>query len=96
MITSITVSIFASKENFVFYICFFLGPHLNSQKETIDLELEKKNFKHAGETLAKIWNNVSFCGHKIKAEYFDPDDCTEAEVSEHDPEWLSTHVQVSK
>ena len=30
------------------------GSHLNSKGETIDPELEKKNFMHAGEVLAEI------------------------------------------
>ena len=30
------------------------GPHLNVKGETIDKELEKRNFRYAGEILAKI------------------------------------------
>ena len=29
------------------------GPHLDSQRRTVDLELEKQNFKKAGEVLAE-------------------------------------------
>ena len=30
------------------------GSHLNSKKETVDLELEKRNFAFAGEALADL------------------------------------------
>ena len=34
------------------------GSHLNSIGETIDPELEKKNFIHAGQILAEIWSDM--------------------------------------
>ena len=36
------------------------GNHLNSQGETIDLQLEKRNFEKAGETLAEVSYIYSF------------------------------------
>ena len=30
------------------------GSHLNSAKETVDLELEKRNFAYAGKALASL------------------------------------------
>ena len=38
------------------------GCHLNSAKETIDLQLEKRNFAYAGKALAALWNNMSGIG----------------------------------
>ncbi|KAJ6639792.1 hypothetical protein Bhyg_12539 [Pseudolycoriella hygida] len=32
------------------------GSHLNSKNETVDGELEKRNFQYAGETLAEVWS----------------------------------------
>ena len=35
------------------------GSHLNSQGQTIDDDLERKNFQKAGETLAEVWSEAS-------------------------------------
>ena len=46
--------------------------HLNSEGETIDPELEKKYFKHAGQILAEICEICSgmiIDGHPVFAEY---------------------------
>ena len=32
--------------------------HLDEQGRTIDAELEKSNFRYAGETLAAVWNKL--------------------------------------
>lgn len=45
------------------------GSHLNSKGETIDSELEKKNFIHAGEVLAEVWSGMMIDGHPFLAEY---------------------------
>lgn len=34
------------------------GSHLDSSKRTINAELERKNFKSAGEILAEIWSEM--------------------------------------
>ena len=34
------------------------GTHLNSQGETIDIDLERNNFAHAGKLLAEIWSDT--------------------------------------
>lgn len=36
----------------------FYGTHLNDKNETVDTELELKNFQKAGETLASIWSET--------------------------------------
>lgn len=34
------------------------GTHLDSQGRTIDLDLEKTNFSHAGKALADVWSEL--------------------------------------
>ena len=34
------------------------GNHLNSKKETVDIELEKKTIEYAGQALAALWNSM--------------------------------------
>ena len=41
------------------------GNHLNSKKETVDVELEKKNFAFAGKALADLWNRMPENGRAI-------------------------------
>ena len=36
----------------------YYGNHLDSEGKTTDTELEKKNFKKAGESLAEIWGEM--------------------------------------
>ena len=45
------------------------GTHLDPRQRTIDVELEKMNFKKAGEILAEIWSQLVLDGHPIVAEY---------------------------
>ena len=58
------------------------GSHLDSQGNTIDLELEKKNFFHASQVLADIWLHTVIGGYKVVS----------PEVS---PSWAARHVQQS-
>lgn len=71
---------------------------------TIDVELEKKNFGHAGETLASLWNEKEYDGFGIRSEYIPPpadgkvqDSNADDEVQDSnaalDHEWLSRHVK---
>ena len=69
------------------------GTHLNASNKAIDMELEKKNFKAAGEILAEIWSESIINGHPIKARYVDPQervDTTETEA------WKNVYVQQSQ
>ena len=70
------------------------GTHLNASNKKIDMELEKENFKAAGEILAEIWSESIINGHPIKARYVDPQersiDTTETEA------WKNAHVQQSQ
>ena len=45
------------------------GSHLDSQGRTINEDLEKTNFRFAGETLAEIWSHVTIDKFATVAEY---------------------------
>ena len=44
------------------------GSHLKDG-QTIDDELEQRNFEAAGEVLAEVWSNLVIDDHPVKAEY---------------------------
>lgn len=70
-----------------------LGTHLNHKAETIDEELEKKNFAAAGKLLAEIWSETVIDGHETIATYVAPEEseiCPGEKVSE---KWKSSHVR---
>ena len=71
------------------------GSHLDSKKKTSDIELEKKNFEHAGKYLAEIWSNIKIDGHDVKAEYIS-DDIGILEFENKSPNWYCTHVRESQ
>ena len=78
------------------------GCHLNSKKETTDIELEKRNFAHAGTALADLWNtmpekNRGIGGYDVNARWVEPD------VEEKQPlippiseEWKVRHMLRSR
>lgn len=73
------------------------GSHLDSAGRTIDLELEKKNFCKAGNTLADIWSGMVIDNHEVVAEYIEPNPEIEKHVpSTPTPEWYFTHVRESQ
>ena len=45
------------------------GSHLNLKGETIDPELGKKAFMHAGQILAEIWSGMAIDGHPFLVKY---------------------------
>ena len=47
------------------------GSHLDNQGNTVDTELEEKNFKAAGQVLAEIWNEMEVDKYKVTAEFID-------------------------
>jgi hypothetical protein len=75
------------------------GTHLDDQGRTIDYDLEEKNFRFAGETLAKIWaDGILLDEHPVIAEYRErgnelplPDPKIEME-----PKWYAEHVRESR
>jgi len=49
------------------------GSHLDSKGKTVDVHLEKKNFKHCWETLAEVWSALEIDKHPTVARYIDPE-----------------------
>ena len=48
------------------------GTHLNDSGVTVNLELERTNFKKAGEVLAEVWCGSVIDDYPVVAEYIDP------------------------
>lgn len=69
------------------------GTHLDSRQRTIDTELEKANFKKAGEILSEVWSNLVLDGHPVVAEYVEQKDISPAELNEM---WMSHHIRTSQ
>ena len=47
--------------------------HLDSNSKTVDSDLEKANFKKAGETLAEVWNQTVIDDYSVHAKYVEPE-----------------------
>ena len=47
------------------------GKHLNSSGDTIDEDLERENFKAAGEILKEVWSNLVIDSHPVVADFID-------------------------
>ncbi|CAF2310322.1 unnamed protein product [Rotaria sp. Silwood2] len=56
------------------------GTHLNDSGVTVNPELEKTNFKKAGEVLAEVWCGSVIDEYPVVAEYIDPPVSTEDEL----------------
>ena len=69
------------------------GTHLDSRQRTIDYELEKKNFKSAGDILAEIWSKIELDGHLVGTEYVEKKEIDPIELNEI---WMSNHCRTSK
>jgi hypothetical protein len=48
------------------------GTHLSDSGVTVSLELERINFKKAGEVLAEVWCGSVIDEYPVVAEYIDP------------------------
>ena len=46
------------------------GTHLDNSNDTVDEELELKNFEHAGEILAKLWSKLVINDQPVVAKLF--------------------------
>ena len=62
------------------------GTHLDSSRKTIDTNLEKRNFKVAGDILAKVWEKIVLENFLVVADYVenaakDPVDLNEKPIS---------------
>ena len=66
------------------------GNHLNSSHKTVDLDLEKENFKAAGEVLSEIFNEGIIDGHPVVSRFVSSvSEESENTISE---EWKAAHV----
>lgn len=74
------------------------GNHLDEKLRTNDHELEKQNFKFAGETLSQIWSSVIFDNFSTVAEFIEPDksEIPQKNILSRNSEWFSKHVQTSQ
>ncbi|KAJ8877456.1 hypothetical protein PR048_021911 [Dryococelus australis] len=72
------------------------GAHLDSKGRTVDVSLEKDNFKKAGEILAEIWSAVCTDGHEVVAKYIDPNNDTSNVPDLPSEEWYAEHVRESQ
>ena len=66
------------------------GTHLDANGNTVDTELEKKNFFAAAEVLSNVWSNIVIDGHDVDATAV-PLAC-DFEPPVPSPEWISKHV----
>ena len=69
------------------------GTHLDSRQRTIDVELEKLNFKKAGEILGEIWSNLQLDGFPVVAEYVEGKVVEPCNLNE---KWMSNHITTSQ
>jgi len=70
------------------------GSHLNEQRETIDEELERKNFYAASDVLSEIWSNTIINGYKVECKTVK--EGNEMEPEEIDPKWIAAHVRQAR
>ena len=67
------------------------GSHIHNG-QTTDIELEKKNFKAAGEVLAELWSNLEIDGFEVKAEFIDEPASDEIKEFVATPFFRNRHV----
>ena len=66
--------------------------HLDSQTRTTEVELEKKDFKAAGEILAEIWGAVVLTKFPVVSEYVST---YSLDPVPHDEKWVSVYCRIS-
>ena len=71
------------------------GTHLNSQGKTINTDLERKNFAHAGKLLAEIWSDTVIDGHPTVSEFIDGEPDIET-LTKKSASWKATHLRESQ
>ena len=69
------------------------GTHLDSSRKTINTNLEKRNFKAAGEILAKVWEEIVLDNFLIVAEYVENAAKDPVDLKE---KWISAHCRISQ
>ncbi|CAG8734991.1 24591_t:CDS:2 [Dentiscutata erythropus] len=67
------------------------GSHLDSQLRTVDEELEKCNFKAAGDVLTSVWEDTIIDGYPVLAKYINPSEETYF-LREKSATWMENHV----
>lgn len=74
------------------------GSHLDNRGQTIDLDLEEKNFAFAGTVLAEIWSKMVEDNFPMVAEYVNPgtSELLEAELLNKDQNWCDVHIRSSQ
>ena len=70
------------------------GTNLDNNNNTVDEELELKNFEHAGEILDELWSKLVINDHSVVAEFVreEPSDITITKSEE----WEANHVRESQ
>ena len=69
------------------------GTHLDDSGHTIDVELEKENFRVAGKVLADIWSELELDERPVIAEYVENERCYPGDIDEL---WVSQHCRISQ
>ncbi|CAG8771559.1 41464_t:CDS:2 [Gigaspora margarita] len=72
------------------------GSHLDEQLKTADEELEKRNFKAAGEILASVWENTVIDGYPVLVEYVDPKEHYQSRLDEKSATWIERHTMTCR
>ena len=69
------------------------GTHLDLQRRTVDVELEKQNFKAAGKLLAEIWRELVLDKFPVVSEYVKALALDLVPINET---WVATHCCISQ
>ncbi|CAF4442406.1 unnamed protein product, partial [Adineta steineri] len=68
------------------------GTHLNDSGVTVNADLERTNFKKAGEVLAEVWCGSVIDEYSVVAEYIDPPASTPEEIRLIDAKLTMTNL----
>lgn len=74
----------------------YYGSHFDQRGETINKELDQKNFRFAGETLSEIWNDVIIDKQPVLCMYVDPPTSPDPTAPDRSQIWLQQHVRTSQ
>lgn len=74
------------------------GNNLNESEVSTDADLEKKDFKFAGITLAEIWSQVIVDNFSTVTEFIDPtkSELLENQLLSRDHKWYDVHARTSQ
>ena len=67
------------------------GSHIHNG-QTTDVDLEKRNFKAAGEVLGELWSNLEIDGFEVRAEFVDEPASVEIKEFVASPSFRNRHV----